>query len=83
MKTPEELKALKSEVETMNRKLAELSEEELAQVSGGAYYDNRNQYIILKCDNPGCIVHLVGILATEYRREQWCPLCGSPLHEET
>ena len=35
MKTKEELKALKEEVETLNKKLAELSEEELEQVSGG------------------------------------------------
>ena len=35
MKTPEELNALKEEVETLNEKLAELTEEELAQVSGG------------------------------------------------
>ena len=36
MKTKEELNALKEEVETLNKKLAELSEEELAQVTGGA-----------------------------------------------
>ena len=35
MKTKEELNALKEEVETLNRKLAELTEEELAQVSCG------------------------------------------------
>ena len=35
MKTKEELNALKVEVETVNKKLAELTEEELAQVSGG------------------------------------------------
>ncbi len=35
MKTKEELNALKEEVETVNKKLAELNEEELAQVSGG------------------------------------------------
>ena len=35
MKTKEELNALKEEVETLNRKLHELTEEELAQVSGG------------------------------------------------
>ena len=35
MKTKEELTALKNEVETLNKKLAELTEEELAQVSGG------------------------------------------------
>ena len=35
MKTPEELNALKEEVEAMNKKLADLSDEELKQVSGG------------------------------------------------
>ena len=35
MKTKEELNALKEEVETLNRKLAELTEEELVQVAGG------------------------------------------------
>ena len=32
MKTKEELNALKEEVETLNKKLAELTEEELAQI---------------------------------------------------
>ena len=35
MKTKEELSALKEEVEALNKKLAELTEEELTQVSGG------------------------------------------------
>ena len=35
MKTAEELKALKEEVETLNKKLHTLTEEELAQVTGG------------------------------------------------
>ena len=35
MKTKEELDALKEEVETLSRKLAQLNEEELKQVSGG------------------------------------------------
>ena len=35
MKTKEELNTLKEEVETLNKKLAELTEEELEQVSGG------------------------------------------------
>ena len=35
MKTKEELNALKEEVETLIKKLAELSEDELKQVSGG------------------------------------------------
>ena len=35
MKTKEELNALKEEVETVSKKLHELTEEELKQVSGG------------------------------------------------
>ena len=35
MKTKEELNALKEEVETLNKKLCELTDEELEQVSGG------------------------------------------------
>ena len=35
MKTREELSALKEEVKAVNKKLAELTEEELAQVAGG------------------------------------------------
>ena len=36
MKTKEELNALKNEVETLKKNLAELTEEELAQVVGGS-----------------------------------------------
>ena len=36
MRTAEELKSLKEEVEALNKKLAALSEEELEQVNGGA-----------------------------------------------
>ena len=35
MKTKEKLNAQKEEVEALNKKLAELTEEELTQVSGG------------------------------------------------
>ena len=35
MKTKEELNVLRVEVETLGKKLAELTEEELMQVSGG------------------------------------------------
>ena len=35
MKTAEELKALREEVEALNKKLADLNEAELAQVVGG------------------------------------------------
>ena len=39
MKTKEELNAIKEKVETLNRKLAELSEDELDQVIGGLNFD--------------------------------------------
>lgn len=35
MKTKEELNALKEEIEVLNKKLADLTEEELGQVIGG------------------------------------------------
>ena len=41
MKTPEELNAIKEEVETVSRKLRELTEEELTQVSGGKDYSQQ------------------------------------------
>ena len=47
MKTAEELNALKEEVEALNRKLHELSEDELKQVAGGYLF---NEY----CPNCGC-----------------------------
>ena len=39
MKTKEELNALKEEVETESRKMHELTDEELAQVTGGVDLD--------------------------------------------
>ena len=36
MKTKEELESLKEEVETLSKKLVELTDDELSQVSGGA-----------------------------------------------
>ena len=40
MKTKEELNALKEEVDTLNKKLAELTEDELILVTGGTYADS-------------------------------------------
>ena len=37
MKTTEELNALKKEIEALNKKLAELNEEELKAVAGGSF----------------------------------------------
>lgn len=44
MKTTEELSALKEEVEALNRKLSELTEEELAQVIGGVELLPKDHY---------------------------------------
>ena len=46
MKTKEELNALKEEVETLNKKLSELSEDELVQVTGGAGDDLQADFLI-------------------------------------
>ena len=43
MKTKEELNALKEEVEAVNEKLAELTPEEIAQVSGGLVAPRRGK----------------------------------------
>ena len=48
MKTKEELKVLKEEVETVSKKLHELTEEELAEVSGGV-----GPILNLKFQRPG------------------------------
>lgn len=53
MKTKEELNALKEEVETLNKKLAELSEEELEQVSGGDWGVQEYETFLSKSENGG------------------------------
>ena len=50
MKTKEELNAIKGEVEELNKKLAELTEEELAQVTGGL--DTHFTYFLKDDDDP-------------------------------
>ena len=49
MKTKEELNALKEEIEALDRKLRELSREDLIQVTGGAYGDGEKHF----CSDPG------------------------------
>ena len=51
MKSPEELKSLKEEVETLNKKLSELTEDELKQVAGGWAGDWRT---VMECRNGNC-----------------------------
>ena len=66
MKTPEELNALKKEVEAVNRKLAELTEEELSQVTGGIsnegglviptiVLDKKGNTVTFKIDLPAAV----------------------------
>ena len=51
MKTKEELKVLKEEVETLNKKLAELNEEELEQVTGGVtHFIRHGEHVIEPAD---------------------------------
>ena len=47
MKTKEELNALKAEVRTLSQKLAELNEDELAQVVGGEDEESELEYKLL------------------------------------
>ena len=54
MKTKEELNALKEEVETVNKKLHNLTDEELEQVSGGYVVDAWGCAGWGKCQNPKC-----------------------------
>ena len=42
MKTKEELNTIKEEVETLSKKLRELTEDELKQVTGGGWYPYRD-----------------------------------------
>ena len=58
MKTKEELNALKEEVETLNKKLAELTDEELTQISGGATgtvkaFNNENGFGFIQPEDGG------------------------------
>ena len=63
MKTKEELNALKEEVETLNQKLAELTDEELAQVSGGA----TATYIVKPGDTLSSIAQHLGVKMSDLK----------------
>ena len=60
MKTKEELNALKEEVETLNKKLHELTEEELAQVSGGNNSGSTFTYEVVSGDSLSAIAMRFG-----------------------
>ena len=77
MKTKEELNALKEEVETLNKKLHELTEEELEQVSGGLGPSNgkKKKLYCVKCGYvKGTFPE--GTALMWYVTEK-CPQCGA------
>ena len=57
MKSKKELNALKKEVETVNKKLAELSDEELEQVTGGEIHIS----YVIDDDPVGSAQHTCGV----------------------
>ena len=59
-KTKEELNALKEEAETVNGKLHELTDEELAKVSGGRTAESGDWYEIFNMGNGTYMVHIIG-----------------------
>ena len=67
-KTKEELKALKEEIEAVNKKLAELSEEELKTVTGGDDVALRTCLICGKVfpDVSQCAYHMNQCVASRY-----------------
>ena len=56
MKTKEELNALKNEVEVLNKKLTELSEEELEQLVGGGGQGRLEEYLKTLCPDKSQIL---------------------------
>ena len=60
MKTKEELNALKEEVEAVNKKLAELTEAELSQVTGGDWGVQEYETFLSKSENGGGESSVVG-----------------------
>ena len=55
MKTKEELNALKEEVETLNKKLHELTDEELEQVTGGRFGGPIGEIVLAKLGADGAL----------------------------
>ena len=70
MKAKKELNALKEEVETVNKKLHELTDEELAQVSGGC---NGNCYS--ECHHDGFATAISGFCVKGQFDEVSCHEC--------
>ena len=82
MKTQEELKNLKEEYESLNRKLAELTEDELEQVTGGTerqLFQALNQLRQQSIERQNCIGQNIANATSEgYSRQQVNQSCLSP-----
>lgn len=72
MKTKEELNALKEEYESLGRKLSELSEDELTNVTGGGRFLSG---VRMKCDSCPC--EIVWAECDDLKKNYVCPLCGA------
>ena len=85
MKTKEELSALKEEVENLNKKPDELSEEELEEVSGGSSADMISKerglkfgdYVQRVCPNNSCSKK--GVIVWVDKNTTKCACCGGKL----
>ena len=75
MKTKEELNVLKEEVETLNKKLHELTEEELKQVSGGLGPSSGKKLYCVKCGYVKGTFPAGVALCWDVSEE--CPQCGA------
>ncbi len=76
MKTQEELNALKEEIEALEKKLAELSEEELMRVTGGNDLPPADGKLYLKCGTSGCTYENWAVKpSTIVGLSNRCPVC--------
>ena len=76
-KTQEELNKLKDEFEVLNKKLAELTDEELKQVSGGLgpSFKKMKKLYCVECGYVECTFLEGTTLA--FASDVWCPQCGA------
>ena len=88
MKTKEELNAIKEEIEALNRKLAELTDEELEQITGGkggaSGPDPTIKYVNgcgTFCTNLDCNWSDDSTSYTARTGSNRCPVCGSKVLE--
>ena len=78
MKTEKELNALKEEVETLNGKLSELSEDELKEVAGGP----EERTVLGLKSATDCRMCECGQIIEDDGLSS-CPFCGKPIDAKT